>query len=154
MRKLYFTIILLLVSTCFCACWAQDKEFIDYQISSAGVGTQGTFLVNVTITTKKKDFEERLLSYAAVHGVLFRGCDAKIRPLAGSPMAEQQHADFFKDFFDNGMYVNYVSIVPSSKSQMKSGKTYKTTATVQVMKDMLRKDLENAKVLKSLTTGF
>ena len=52
------------------------------------------------------------------------------------------------------MYVNYVSIVPSSKSQMKSGKTYKTTATVQVMKDMLRKDLENAKVLKSLTTGF
>ena len=37
---------------------------------------------------------------------------------------------------------------------MKSGKNYKTTATVQVMKDLLRKDLENAKVLKSLITGF
>ena len=35
-----------------------------------------------------------------------------------------------------------------------SGKNYKTTATVQVMKDLLRKDLENAKVLKSLITGF
>ena len=61
---------------------------------------------------------------------------------------------FYNDFFGNGMYVNYTSIVPSSKSQMKSGKNYKTTATVQVMKDLLRKDLENAKVLKSLITGF
>ena len=33
------------------------------------------------------------------------------------------------------IFVNYANIVPGSKSQMKSGKVYKTTATVQVMKD-------------------
>ena len=149
------------VSFLVLSCWlsllsgsAQDTLPIDYQISSAGVAAQGTYLINVTITTKKKTFNEQLFSYAAVHGVLFRGCGGYMRPLAGSPMAEQQHANFYNDFFANGMYVNYTSIVPSSKSQMKSGKNYKTTATVQVMKDMLRKDLENAKVLKSLTIGF
>ena len=152
MKRISF--LLLSILLCSLSCLAQDKELIDYQISSAGVATQGTYLVNVTITTKKKTFNEQLLSYAAVHGVLFRGCGAYMRPLAGSPMAEQQHADFYNDFFGNGMYVNYTSIVPSTKSQMKSGKNYKTTASVQVMKDLLRKDLENAKVLKSLITGF
>lgn len=154
MKRTFLTLILLVVSSCVCFCWAQDKDLIDYEISSAGVGTQGTYLLNVTITTKKKDFDERLFSYAAVHGALFKGCDAKTRPIAGSPMAEQQHADFYNDFFGNAYYKNYTNIVPNTKSQMKSGKYYKTTATVQVMKDLLRKDLENSKVLKSLTSGF
>lgn len=154
MKKILLSLLFLLISACAFTCFSQSKELLDYQISSAGVGAQGTYLVNVTITTKKKDFDERLLTYAAVHGVLFRGCDAKIRPLAGSPMAEQQHADFYGDFFNNGMFVSYANIVQSSKSQVKSGKNYKTTATVQVMKDLLRKDLENAKVLKSLSSGF
>lgn len=154
MKKSFLTLVFLLVSICAVSASAQNKELLDYQIFSAGTGVQGTALVNVTITTKKKDIDERQLAYAAVHGVLFRGSDAKTRPLAGSPMAEQQHADFFNDFFNNGMFVNYANIVPGSKSQMKSGKVYKTTATVQVMKDLLRKDLENAKVIKSLISGF
>ena len=149
MKRLSFLLLSFLL--CSLSSFAQDTELIDYQISSAGVAAQGTYLI---ITTKKKTFNEQLFSYAAVHGVLFRGCGGYMRPLAGSPMAEQQHANFYNDFFANGMYVNYTSIVTSRKSQMKSGKNYKTTATVQVMKDMLRKDLENAKVLKSLTIGF
>lgn len=154
MKRTVLSLIFIIVSSCVCFCWAQDKDIIDYEISSAGVGTQGTYLLNVTVTTKKKDFDERLFSCAAVHGALFKGCGAKIRPIAGSPMAEQQHADFYNDFFEKGLFKNYTNIVPNTKSQMKSGKFYKTTATVQVMKDMLRKDLENAKVIKSLTSGF
>lgn len=65
MKRISF--LLLSILLCSLSCLAQDKELIDYQISSAGVATQGTYLVNVTITTKKKTFNEQLLSYAAVH---------------------------------------------------------------------------------------
>lgn len=135
-------------------------ESLTYDIEGAGVGAQGTYLVKVTLVSKSSKANYDDMSRCAVHGVLFRGFSSKEfrqnqRPLAGSALVKQQHADFFRDFFDvsNG-YKNYVSMVDGTTSVMRSGKQYRVSVVMSVAKEQLHKDLESAGVIKGLNTGF
>ena len=49
---------------------------------------------------------------------------------------------------------NYVEVVGSSRSVKKVGKQYQVSATVTVNKEQLRKDLEDAGVIKGLNSYF
>lgn len=135
-------------------------EIPDYQIEGAGTGSQGTYLVRVSVLSKKSKILDNEVGRCAVHGVLFRGFANKEarqqqKPLAGSPMVEQQNVKFFEDFFkEDGVFVNYFQIVSGSRQVVKAGKQYKVTATVTVAKDQLRKDLQDAGIIKGLNTGF
>lgn len=135
-------------------------ELPDYQIEGAGTGNQGTYLVRVSVLTKKSKVLDDEIGRCAVHGVLFRGFANKEarqqqKPLAGSPMVEQQNKSFFEDFFGKAnTYVNYYQIVSGSRQVVKVGKQYKVTGTVTVAKDQLRKDLQDAGIIKGLNTGF
>lgn len=135
-------------------------ELPDYQIEGAGTGSQGTYLVRVSVLTKKSKVLDDEIGRCAVHGVLFRGFANKEarqqqKPLAGSPMVEQQNKSFFEDFFGKAnTYVNYYQIVSGSRQVVKVGKQYKVTGTVTVAKDQLRKDLQDAGIIKGLNTGF
>lgn len=142
---------------------AKDKssEDLSYEIEGAGTGTQGTYLVKVWAVTNKKDPADSYLCKCAVHGVLFRGFANKEmrqsqRPLAGSAIVEEQHADFFKDFFkDGGAYMNYATMVGGNREVVKiARKNYKVGCVVTVNKDQLLKDLQAAGIIKGLTTGF
>ena len=135
-------------------------ELPDYQIEGAGTGNQGTYLVRVSVLTKKSKVLDDEIGRCAVHGVLFRGFANKEarqqqKPLAGGAMVEQQNAKFFEDFFGKtGTYVNYYQIVSGSRQVVKVGKQYKVTGTVTVAKDQLRKDLQDAGIIKGLNSGF
>lgn len=137
------------------------KQIPEYQIEGAGTGNMGTALVQVTIVSKKADFHEHEFGRCAVHGVLFRGysdanasfTSSKVPPLMGSPMAEMQHADFFKSFFENA-YAGYVQVQSDSRRVVKVGKEYKTKVIVAVSTSQLRQDLEKAGMLKSLKSGW
>lgn len=132
----------------------------EYDIEGNGTGNQGTYLVKVSVITKNKKIDDSELVKAAVHGVLFRGFSSKEhrqnqRPVAGSPAVEAQHADYFSSFFgDGGAYRNYGQTVGGSRAVVKSGKKYRVSATVTVNKDQLRKDLEQAGVVRGLNSGF
>ena len=72
---------------------------------------------------------------------------------------EEEKADFFKPFFaDGGKYMKFVSITNdgavAAEDRMKIGKEYKVGVVVVVNVTALRKDLEEAGIVKALGAGF
>lgn len=130
-----------------------------YDITVAGSGVQGTYLVKVWVYSKKGKVSDEQLKYAAVHGCIFRGFSGSqglpsARPMASNPTVEQEKADYFSTFFD-GTYLQFASVVEGSYEVVKMKKKgYKVGAVVQVSKDNLRRELENAGIIKGLASGF
>ncbi len=159
MRKLAI-IILALFTVCAFSMEAKDKAMPEYELVGNGTGAQGTYLITVSVISKKKDVSNAELARCAVHGVLFRGFANKDKrqsqkPLAGSPSVEASHPDFFNSFFaEGGPCASYVSEVSGSRQVIKAGKQYKVSATVTVNKDQLRRDLEDAGIIKGLNSAF
>ncbi|MEG2612527.1 MAG: hypothetical protein RR971_03435, partial [Alistipes sp.] len=69
---------------------------------------------------------------------------------------QNEHAEFFEAFFsDTGNYRQFVSAITDGSMEVKKvGKQYKYGAIVTVSKDQLRKFLEEAGIIRSLTSGF
>lgn len=159
--KMKFLFMLTFCLLAFSTLYAKDNDVsMRYDIECAGTGAEGTYLIKVWAYSKKNKVETNILKKFAVHGVIFkgfsgeRGCTSQ-KPLAGSPGVEQEKADFFKPFFsDNGDYLKYATIVSGSTETIKLGKEYKVGVTVTVSKDLLRKDLEAAGVIRGLSSGF
>lgn len=159
-KSILFYLTLLLIP--FMALAKDNKnDIISYQIEGTGTtAAQGTYNVKSIVVTKNNKISDALIAKCAVHGVLFKGfTNEKARqmqkPLAGSPMVEQEHAEFFESFFsDGGSYMAYVQLVSNSRSVVKAGKEYKVSAIVTVAKEQLRKDLEAKGILKGLSSGF
>lgn len=152
-------IISLLFATVLFSLIAIAGNVSEYEIEGAGTGAQGTYLVRVSVLTKDKKISNAEIGKCAVHGVLFRGfVDQKTKrhqkPLAGNASVESENVDFFKNFFDGGSANDYVGVVSESKSTVKAGKQYRISAIVTVNKEQLRKDLENAGVLRGLNSIF
>lgn len=131
----------------------------EYEIEGAGTGAQGTYLVKISVLTKDKNISNAEIGKCAVHGVLFRGfADQQTKrhqkPLAGNASVESEHAEYFMDFFDTGIANDYIGVISESKSTVKVGKQYRISTIVTVYKDQLRKDLENAGVLRGLNSIF
>ena len=136
---------------------AKSDKMPQYDITGAGSGTEGTVLVKVYVYSKSVSDND--LKRAAVHGIVFRGCSGNAsgarQPAMASPTAETDNATFCKEFFaPDGQCVNYASIVDGSYDRVKTKKGYKSGAILQVDKASLRKDLEKAGVVRSLSAGF
>lgn len=99
-----------------------------------------------------------------MHGIVFKGFPSKDgvagqRALAQNPNIEQEKAEFFDDFFkDGGKYQKYVSLANhgaiGAGDRIKIGKEYKIGVIVSVNVAALRKDLEDAGIIKGLGSGF
>ena len=79
--------------------------------------------------------------------------------LATSPNVEQEKEDFFREFFANGgKYLKYVTVANNGAlgagDVIKIGKEYKVGVVISVNVAMLRKDLEDAGIIKGLSNGF
>ena len=133
-----------------------------YDIECGGVtAKEGYYLVKVWVHSSKKAPNDMAIREAAVRGVLFRGvapsegCQS-LRPIAGSQTSEDQHADYFNAFFNTEKkFQSYASIISGSYEIEKlKKKNYRIGAKVMVAKDQLRHDLENAGIIRGLSTGF
>lgn len=151
---------LILVFLCFSFATLDAKSRITdtrYVIEGVETGLQGTYLVKVSVYSKKSSVTTEELIYAAVHGTLFRGFKGEgfgfQKPIA-KPESEKEHSDFFNVFFNNGNYLDYAKVVNPVADRVKVGKEYKISAIVSVSKDELRKNLESAGVINSLNTAF
>ena len=140
---------------------ANKPENLRYDIECAGTGSQGTYLVKVWVYGKNpKKITSDVIKKYAVHGVIFKGfagksgCAAQ-RPIAQSPALEQEKADFFNVFFNKDKaYGKYVTEVGGTAERVKIGKEYKVAAIISVSKDLLRKDMETAGIIRGLSDGF
>lgn len=150
LKKLFFVSAIVLLSLNL---FSQEWH---YEITCAGTGVQGTYMVEVTSYGKTVDAALAQMKKDAVHGVLFRGLTGKCtqKPLAGKADVETEHKDFFDKFFGkSGDYAKYVVDDPNvAMVPVKIGKQYKVTKVLSVKKDMLRRDLENVGIIKVL--GF
>ncbi len=153
-RLLCLTFLLL---TFFMGAMGKGDKIPQYDITGAGSGTEGTILVKVYVyakSVKDEDFKR-----AAVHGVVFRGCvgnqSGARQPAMAPAIAEMDNAAFFEAFFAvDGPCQNYATIVAGSYDRVKTQKGYKSGAILQIDKTSLRKELEKAGVVRSLSTGF
>ncbi|MDR0619349.1 MAG: hypothetical protein LBG17_05570 [Bacteroidales bacterium] len=133
-----------------------------YELEGAGVGTQGTYLVKVWTYSKNKNVAIEQCKKNAVHGIIFKGFagNDKVRsgqkPLAKNPAIEKENADFFKVFFQNGgKYMAFVTCSADAANELiKVGKEYKAGVVVSVNVSELRKSLEAAGIIRSLSDGF
>ena len=168
MKKLILALLVVLTAQ---GTMAQAKEKAEkatrewrYEIECAGIGSDGSYLVKVWSYSKNPKVATAQAKKNAVHGVIFkgfaggRGCNAQ-KPLASNPNIEMEKEEFFRPFFeDGGKYMKFVTESSdgniSAEDRMKVGKEYKIGMIVSVQKDLLRKDLEDAGIIRGLTSGF
>jgi len=138
----------------------KDTKAYRYEIECAGNAQPGCYLVRVWSYSKKRDIAEKQCRKNAIHGVLFkgfsggRGCTAQ-RAIVSTPGAEDQNAKYFETFFaDGGEFMKYGSIIAGTTEVFKVDKEYKVGCTVTVYKDLLRKCMEDAGIIKAFNAGF
>lgn len=154
--KIILSLIILLLAF-FVGAMAKGDKIPQYDITGAGSGTEGTILVKVYVYSKSVKDED--LKRAAVHGVVFRGCSGNQsgarQPAMASITAEADNASFCEAFFAaDGPCQNYATIIAGSYDRVKTQKGYKSGAILQIDKTALRKELEKAGVVRSLSSGF
>lgn len=135
-----------------------------YELEVEQQGTQGTYLIKVWSYAKKPETAIEQAKKNAVHGIIFRGFPERNRvpgqkPLAQGSNVEQEHETFFNDFFDDGgKYLKFVTLANNgaigSEDRIKIGKEYKIGVVISVDVNALRKDLEDAGIIKKLGGQF
>jgi len=129
----------------------------EYNITSAGQGKDGNYLVKVRTYVSKTQMAEDALKQCAVHGVIFRGITDKSgaaaqNPLVSDPNIANTKKSFFEDFFSKGEYLKYVSVVESSLSCTKvPKKKYEASALLLVNKESLRGYLEKSGIIQGFS---
>ncbi len=136
---------------------AKGDKFPKYDLTGAGSGNEGMVLVKVFVYGKKVSDED--LKRCAVHGIVFRGCTGNnsgaTQPAMAPVETEASHQEYCDAFFaSDGECQNYASVIAGSYERVKTQKGYKCGAIVQVNKKTLRKVLEKAGVVRSLSSGF
>lgn len=150
---------------------AQSKKKVEkdtyewrYEIEAVNVGVQGTYLIKAWTYSKKPDLAIEQAKKNAVHGIIFKGFAGKQgvpgqKPLVSNVNLEEEKGDFFKPFFkDGGKYMKFVTISNDGNvgagDRLKVGKEYKIGVLVSVNVSELRRDLEDAGIVKGLGAGF
>jgi hypothetical protein len=138
--------------------------FYNYEVQCMGTGMEGTQLVKVWGYGKKPNDAIEQAKKNAVHAIIFKGITTgekgcMQKPLVTAPGAEQQYQDYFNAFFESGSkYLNYVSLSSDGsidpKDRLKAGNQYKIGVIVSVNHAQLRKELEDAGIIKKLGEGF
>ena len=142
----------------------KDTQNWIYEIEPVAVGSQGSYLIKVWSYSKKPVIAIEQAKKNAVHGIIFKGFTGIAgvpgqRPLTTNPNLEVEQAEFFKNFFaDGGKYMKFVNITNdgavAAEDRLKIGKEYKIGVVVSVNVAELRKDLEDAGMVRGLNSGF
>lgn len=147
----------------------KDTQSWRYEIEGVSQGVQGTYLIKVWSFSKRNKVAIEQAKKNAVHGVIFRGYQGSKKgvrpqkPLTKESNLEQEKEMFFNEFFANGgKYMKFVSLTNngavSPGDRQKLGRflarEHKIGIMVSVKKDLLRKDLEDAGIIRGLNSGF
>ena len=133
----------------------QYRYDIEY-IKSAG---DGMSMIRVWSYGLSAQALEEKCKVNAVHGVIFKGFvgPGSVQPaLVKSATGYDDNKEFFDKFFHSGDYLRYVSstIDGSVETRKTSSGEFKVSMTMVINTKMLRKHLEQAGIIRSLSAGF
>lgn len=172
MKRYILTIVLIIMSGFVSNSYSQAKKKADqdteswrYEIEAVKEGTMNTYLIKVWSYSNQPEVAIEQAKKNAVHGVIFRGISgvAGVQskpPLTSDTNLEQEQAGFFDSFFsEGGKYMKFVNLTNDGSvaagDRLKIDRnTYKIGVLVSVNVGTLRKDLEEAGIIRKLTSGF
>lgn len=144
-----FCISLLMTLTCFAQSGLQN---FDYDIVGVDIAKEGYYLVEVSaMVDKKKEATIDIAKKCAIHGCLFKGFTLdriSQRAIISSPKDVEEHTDYLNKLISEQYNVYTSSLQPALV--VKVGKRFRVKATIAVAKEILRKDLEKAGVVRKL----
>jgi hypothetical protein len=143
----------------------KDTEGWRYEIEAVKEGTMNSYLIKVWSYSNYPEVAIEQAKKNAVHGIIFRGISGaggvqSKPPLTSDTNLEQEQAGFFDSFFsEGGKYMKFVNLTNDGSvaagDRLKIDKnTYKIGGLVSVNVGALRKDLEEAGIVRKLTSGF
>jgi hypothetical protein len=144
---------------------SQNTREWSYELEGISALGDGKFVVKIWSYTKKPKLDYNDAKRNAIHGLIFKGYVRKgnipaLPPLSNIPGLEQTQIDFFNQFFrDGGDYLKYIAVSNENLAigagdLIKLNKGYKIGMIVTVDKNLLKRDLEAAGIIKSLNSGF
>jgi hypothetical protein len=157
LQKVMIVIIIMLINiTELYAQKYNKKHKLRYEVECIRSGNDGTQLIKVWTYVKKpkKAIDQAKLN--AIHALIFKGIKAGVsgcahNPLALKPDTEEKHAEYFQIFFKK--YGKYLQFINSSSGNVKpsdrirQNKLYKIGVEISVNYSLLRKELENDKII-------
>lgn len=162
MRKIAFYLFMTVaVALCLCSCKSKEKLVADYNATIVEIGAQGTAVIKAWgISSSIKNAKEEA-KRNAVRAILFNGFPSSanvnstdLRPMITDPNAEQIHKEYFEQFFKkDGKYLQFVQFADetgkiATGDMVRKGSQYKVGMVVIVNKNNLRRELENAGIIK------
>ncbi len=153
-----FAIIILMLSSNFCVL-AQNKD--PFQIECVTVESNNSITIKIWNTKSGKKYKQEQARKDAIIAVLFSGVPGNNgcvmqKPILSTQEEKENFKKIEKTFFSKkGSWSNYTreatteNTLPESIGE-KSWKVY----IVSVSKDILRRYLEEKKIIKTLNTGF
>lgn len=133
----------------------------DYEVVFIRTGVAGTELFKVFSYGRNEKECIEAAKVNAIKAVLFKGIPGSglQRPMITEAGAEEKYRDYFNQFFmSGGRYLNFVALSSDgsidSRDRLRVGKLVKIGFVVSVQKDNLRKELQDDKIIKGLSSGF
>jgi len=166
-RRTVFALLCMLM--CVTAAYAQkekerDKNTLmedEYEVKFIRTAVEGNILFKIYSYGKNEDASIENAKRNAIKAVLFTGIPGSDlqKPLITTPGAIETHKDYFNVFFKKGgKYLQYVALSTDgsidSDDRLRVGKMTKIGVAVLVQKAALRKEMEDAGIIRSLGSGF
>ncbi len=140
-----------------------QSDYYNYEVTSIGVGQDGTKILVVTVEAKKIEDGIELAKRNAVAACLFKGVEAsgsteKIPAIVPQGITSENQ-EFFDDFLmlknkkNGGSYLRFVTRTGNQEAE-KSNKNYRVSLEVQVSYNALRDYMVSAGMAKSLNFLF
>ena len=133
---------------------AKEKDFWDYEVACAGYSADYDILEVTVVVSKKKDITDAVAKQCALHAVMLKGYQGNSGYSSQPPIItnlKDEDLPYVNDLLLK-RYTKYAQGIGVSLGVIRMKKGYKVTTTVKVAKNLLRKDLENAGIIKKL--GF
>lgn len=124
----------------------------EYDIVGVAIAKEGYYLVEVSaLVDKKKEATIDVAKKCAILGCLFKGFAVERffqKPIISSPSQAEEHCEYF-DKLISEQFDTYTNTTQPIQI-VKVGKRFRVKAIVVVAKEALRKNLENAGIVRKL----
>jgi hypothetical protein len=133
-----------------------------FQIECNTVSADATYVVDVVVESKKELSDLGPVKLDAIDGVLFRGLTGS-NCVTQQPMMVKSKSEFMKNSLIKNIYgkhkgyekyVTNLSVISKAPITQTTQQIFQYKYRVAINKDLLRKDLVAAGLIKSLNNGF
>lgn len=151
----------IIASLCVLTFFFLSFTFSSYQVECISTSSEGTVVMKIWDAQKGKKYNLEQAQKDAIHSVLFSGVSSTngcipLKPLLSKQEEISNFQKIEKDFFStSGSWAKFVRTSTTETTvPEKIGKKNWTVYQISITRDLLRNNLIELKIIKSLTNGF